>query len=1855
MHDPLTPHVHLEWLRTGAERTFLQDLYELIKQYFHTGTPEDIDLPSADVQREYMLSRYQRFTPQNDPGLYNAVKYVQQRLGLRTGCELYRCPGRPNAENTQNNSVMLIGLTDSLRRLLDEETLKAVLAHEAAHFALHACSDLELSVTLLSSRALHGLRLPSEDEDSLTERIRRAETKFMQAQELSADRASLLVCRDLKLAVKPLLMCESGCSAANLDWDIDAYINQCVKITEGMISCSPGASKNSHPLNVLRTYALKKFWDSDEFYQRTGLGANSVSSSELDAKLLTLLDERSYSLTELNDLPKEVIMCALAVSVLTACSDGTMSSCEVDAIEETFARQVPTYREYLDADRALELFANVHQAVLAMGLEASHIVFIYASHVLMADEIVNRQELDCLENISDSLNCRNFWLELMQLNGWIGGIISKEEWNRQEHEHIDNPLRMPESREIDDALKAYLESAAKLGSTSTTMRRLSTFANISDYKELLGKVENLAGKCRLSIDPAPDILKTSPDLDGDTILTFTAPHAETADAKIAVPKDQQTSLVIKAINKLRSSLISGDGRSPSIRCRKDTPGRIFDLMRLNSVSPGHAERTAALLSSGRRAVLFTPAEGAASEYLSGVSKDLERLAREAKLHQEEHGAAEVYLGTDFVTGSSGGFAVCAPLVLLGAELKRIDGMCPGWEIIPQEKRIANMAVLRAIADKKGIPLTDAMAEQLAAESENGAAAIVSTVISLGLIPPQQADRLNGGTDGFVFIHEVFEKAAEQNSLSLEPCAALGFFPQSSSELLNDYTELLAGMEAKGSQAGSLLNGAAYLLPADMRESCGAANLSANTEEKNGTFLPMVQLDPSQRKAVEAAEKLPALVVDGPPGTGKSQVIVGLVLEALRNGKKAAVVSDKRAALDVVAQRLAANGFGSWYALVHNVDDDRKEVYERINRKLEEPCEDFPDEKLRKSLQKELEDINSELVRRHEILCTKQNAESPDAAQIAQYAAGLRSRLNRLSPADNACTDFHNSISSAVENSENLINEAGSVTAADLNGTAQNASALFGFRSLIDPASFWGRAVADGKLSDEDIEKFGRFIAECSEAAGQGSLENKESGAETAPSLGAVWLEVFERLKSLEQKSAGSKNEAGSIKADRLFAPWDKLNEILPRLISYQQSFLRFFSPGWYSTKGRYSEWMGKNCPELILKAVTPEWLRDLLQIGQDFVKLQNKIRKSGAASQAGFAEISKKLKNDAPILRNLNASRPSPSVLRLAADLSSSEIFSDPQIWTMSILYAWGKASFEQLRTSNPELDRLSAPSRWGNSDELRRRLGELENQVTELEKQHLKAEMSRRGLLGIAPAEPRKRRTEEQKIIEELKKETAKKSRRLPMRTLVRRYAEHDLMSILPVWLLSPETITTLFPRQPVFDIIIFDEASQSTTANSIPALLRTKHWVIAGDDKQMPPTSFFKGTSASDDADILTDEETQQAAELFDSESLLTLARIRAPHIRLLWHYRCQHESLIAFSNYAFYQGTLATIPSPAARNSGPAIIWETVSEGLYEDNQNIPEAEMAAQIIRRELHDNPDKTIGVITFNIKQRMAILNQIDKLASADGEFAQAYAQAMAQDIDRRPFVKNLENVQGDERDTVIFSPAYAPVLRERKTGSEYKVPARFGPLGQKGGERRLNVAVSRAKTKCIIVASFSPEQLSVGSSKNCGPRLFKLFLEFAKAASEQETNLQNQLLRQAMDSSECSSAPSSGTNSTSQITLAETVPVEVQLAVQAEKIGFTCEQDVGSGSFKIPLVLNAPGMPPVAILIDKGSQTKETPYDLCVHRPRLLRSKGWLVRELTPVQWLLDQEAFMQSLKDLKSENASGNQTAGRLRKEQP
>jgi hypothetical protein len=451
------------------------------------------------------------------------------------------------------------------------------------------------------------------------------------------------------------------------------------------------------------------------------------------------------------------------------------------------------------------------------------------------------------------------------------------------------------------------------------------------------------------------------------------------------------------------------------------------------------------------------------------------------------------------------------------------------------------------------------------------------------------------------------------------------------------------------------------------------------------------------------------------------------------------------------------------------------------------------------------------------------------------------------------------------------------------------------------------------------------------------------------------------------------------------------------------------------------------------------------------------------------------------------------------------------------------------------------------------------------------------------------------------LGREVGKTRSRLSVRALIERHGR-QIQQVTPCFLMSPDSVARYSPPGVLdFDVVVFDEASQLKVAEAVGALGRGKAAVVVGDSRQMPPTSV---------ADTAIDDEEDDLVESLvipvDEESILSeCVAAGLPRRWLSWHYRSRDESLIAFSNVTYYEGRLSSFPTPGAGDGNTGVQLRYV-DGVFERGKarvNRAEADAIVEEIRRRLNDplTSDQTIGVVTFNTQQRDLISTMLESLD--DPAVAEALDGAPAD----RLFVKNLENVQGDERDVILFSLAFS---RDPATD---RLPLNFGPLNKSGGERRLNVAITRARSLVLLFASFRPSDIDPAKTSSKGLQDLRHYLELAAA--------------DAAGTAAVLGRPQAGRDLHRE-----------QVAEALRKRGLRVETEVGLSDFTVDIAVGLPEVESwrLAVLLDSPAWARRaTVADRDGFPLEVLAGPmGWpsVARVWLP-SWLVEREAVLDQL----------------------
>src|SRR5216683_2930218 len=441
---------------------------------------------------------------------------------------------------------------------------------------------------------------------------------------------------------------------------------------------------------------------------------------------------------------------------------------------------------------------------------------------------------------------------------------------------------------------------------------------------------------------------------------------------------------------------------------------------------------------------------------------------------------------------------------------------------------------------------------------------------------------------------------------------------------------------------------------------------------------------------------------------------------------------------------------------------------------------------------------------------------------------------------------------------------------------------------------------------------------------------------------------------------------------------------------------------------------------------------------------------------------------------------------------------------------------------------------------------------------------------------------------------EIAKKRNHLSIRQLLER-AGPVIQQIKPIFLMSPLSVAQfLKPGAISFDLLVVDEASQIEPVDALGAVARCRQMVVVGDERQLPPTRFFAKLTGNDED---RDEDEDLTFQAKDAESILDLCLAKGlPHRMLNWHYRSKHQSLIAVSNKQFYDNRLFIVPSPYDAVAGMGLKFHYLPDAHYDRGNartNPKEARIVAEAVIRHAREAPGRTLGVATFSVAQRQAIQNELEILRREHPDTEEFFGRGTSEPF----FVKNLENIQGDERDVIFISLGYGRT-------KEGFISTSFGPLNSDGGERRLNVLISRAKLRCEVFSSITGDDIDLSRSKGRGVAALKMFLSFAQTGK-------------------LGIAEETGRDADSIF--------EEQVAARLTALGYDVKTQIGTAGFFVDLAVSdseKPGRFVLGIECD-GAQyhSSRSARDRDRLRQNVLEAHGWVLHRIWSTDWFLRPE----------------------------
>ena len=846
---------------------------------------------------------------------------------------------------------------------------------------------------------------------------------------------------------------------------------------------------------------------------------------------------------------------------------------------------------------------------------------------------------------------------------------------------------------------------------------------------------------------------------------------------------------------------------------------------------------------------------------------------------------------------------------------------------------------------------------------------------------------------------------------------------------------------------------------------------------------ILDADSSQQEAIEAAKRGVSFVLQGPPGTGKSQTIANIIAEFLMAGKKVLFVSQKMAALEVVRDRLAHRGLGEFCLEAHSHKMDKRKVIDELMRSLSNTQLPAPkgDYRLQQRELKQLRDeLNSYIKQVHEprfevklSLYKAQGylAKYLDAPQINVPISGLDTlSITHLSKMISTVREISNykkiietyksnrwrgykGLTISLQDREELV--------LILNRTANAIKEMY--ERTFEIASLYSLPIPETIQDCLDLYYvFSRFHPGVFSAEMQLAVNNYLKGS----------YRSFSRYLDLQYWTDSSKLRSVYRQGNR-----PEANEVTPFLKIVQKIYSKIKKDE--NTIVDYSRQIKglSEMEQLQLSIISGFKFTAKLFSESDLPEaLQPKSNQHPSNIINWFVDHSNNV-GELADRSNFNAVKKECSEIGLGefvVQALESEL--PPRSWEQSFHRRFYLLLAELIVADHPILQKF----RGTMQSEMIQRFRTLDLLMIENAPHEIKAK-----LYANKPQSSWMQAGSAETSI--LRREYNKKRRIMPLRKLFFEIS-NLLQALKPCLMMSPLTVSQLLdPGLYNFDLVVFDEASQIPPEYAIGAFLRAKQVVVAGDRQQLPPTNFFQ-TIESDEFDNEEDDGTEASFEsilnAFDSCGF--------PSKMLNWHYRSKDESLIVYSNYHFYENRLYTFPNSDTNNSSTGLKFIHVDDGVYKKGvgarHNLKEARAVADLVGEHLITTPELSLGIVTFSVSQRKAIEFEIDNLRKEHPELNALFSY----DTDEPIFIKNLENVQGDERDVIILCVGYG----KDETG---KMTLNFGPINREGGARRLNVAVTRARYSLKLVTSIEPEDIDIARVNSQGAILLRNYLEVAR------------------------------------------------------------------------------------------------------------------------------------------------------------
>lgn len=1037
-------------------------------------------------------------------------------------------------------------------------------------------------------------------------------------------------------------------------------------------------------------------------------------------------------------------------------------------------------------------------------------------------------------------------------------------------------------------------------------------------------------------------------------------------------------------------------------------------------------------------------------------------------------------------------------------------------------------------------------------------------------------------------------------------------------------------------------------------------------------------DASQLAAVAAAAEGKTFVLQGPPGTGKSQTITNLIAHCIAQGKRVLFVAEKAAALEVVQRRLAQVGLGPYVLELHSHKSGKLQVLEQFRTALEaQPVAEPPSWELNtRKLGEDRAYLNAYVTAMHtpreggfsifqavsrldalqEVPYFDLPAACAESAerfdQLKREVDNLRHAVIALSPIAQSpwhgcrlpawAIDLPSRVSTVLsqalarlESTQRAAGELASRLGAGAPATFADVDSLCEVATVVEQAPPHGEALAssaDWTRVESDARSLVALVRTRSDALA--SLRKRyddglfaldlESLATRFRKLGRAfvlfaWWGLRGARKTVRTVARDGRLASSSQIATDLEAA--KASREQERQLAAQEARGReLFGPSWKASDSEPAalegalSWAAKL--RHAIAAVRPGLLSGRVTAKPDLSSVASEARSQLAALRNTLGELAgllgwdmaaepvsddqwqqqrtrlERWRSDSHRLRDWHAYRTASKALVAAGCGPLVDAVGRGELEAEQLVRSFEHGVYRvwvrQALAREPLLQAF-------NGDQHQRRV----TAFAELDFAHL-SECRTVARALVSKRAPRESVTATGGEMGVLKKQLQLKRRHMPIRKLL---AEIPSLAarLKPCFLMSPMSVATyLDPRAGSFDLVVFDEASQIPTHDAIGVLARARSAIVVGDSKQLPPTSFFQ--SGTDDEP--TDEDDFQELESILDECIAD----GLPERRLDWHYRSRHESLIAFSNFHYYRNRLNTFPSAAEIGPGRGVTLRSVTghydKGASRTNQAEAQAVVADIVARLRAPDAKARTYGIVTFSQAQQSLVEDLLDAARIKYPEIDPFFSyEANAEPV----IVKNLENIQGDERDVMIFSICYGP-------DQAGKLSMNFGPLNRDGGERRLNVAVTRARQELVVYSTLSPDQIDLTRTKALGVKHLKTFLDYARRGP---IAIAEALAVQGSDTFDS--------------------PFEEQVCERLRALGHAVHTQVGCAGYRIDLGIchpDHPGRYVLAVECDGAYyHSARSARERDRLRSQVLQGLGWQIHRIWSTDWWQSADREVQKV----------------------